>query len=382
MAHYSTADFNNVGQLLNILAGLGVVSLGGGAAYAGIKNYQNRFMEATAPDYLRPSKLVRNRSKDKRITINDAYLPNSEKTAQCIGMAMRQGYRKEASFNKEAWSWVGAIKGGLSGGGEKLPERTWGDYFAGRRWISDADQRNLERKGIEFRDTADIPANAPWTQKIQANLATAPALRSAWFLPAAAAIALGGGYLGYHGVNYINKLLGKRTKPTMDYSERARKIYDESAQYLKDVVEGKDLDKGSRNKKEASFTKKADPILSGDGSSSFWGLGALIGIPAAMWVTRQMRAFGSGIDSAKEELADRTHMMRAWQAAAKERQYDYNNFDAFLATEPLRDAAAKRIQKKERDFIRDTNKDDDNNNQLRYENYVFNNIRKDRDALT
>lgn len=384
--YYSSADYKNVGQLLNILAGLGVVSLGAGAAYSGIKNYQNRFMEATAPDYLRPSKLVRNRSKDKRITIDETYLPDTEKTAQCIGRAMRQSYQKKAGLNKVGFDWVGAFKAGIKE--DKNPERSWWDYFAGRDYISEGAEREYNRQGITFHDLSKLnDSNSTPFQRFKANLATAPAMRSAWFLPAATAAVLGGAYLGYHGVNYLNKLFGKHTRPTMDYSERARKIYNESAQYLKDTVEGKDLDEISRKKKkesikESSFIKSADPILSGNGSSSFWGLGALIGIPAAMWVARQMRAFGSGIDSAKEELADRTHMIRAWQAAAKERQYDYNNFDAELATEPLKDNTAKRIQKKERDFINETDKDDDNNNQLRYENYVFNNIRKDRNALT
>lgn len=392
--YYSSTDFKNIGQLFKILAGLGVVSFGAGAAYSGLKNYQNRYMEATSPDFLRPSKLVRNRAKDKKITIDDTYLPDTEKTAQLIGMNMKRAFTKSAVD-------LGAIIGGAVSGGvsaatapksKPLPERSWMDYFAGRRYITDSERAILKAKGVTFKDLdGATPDNSSALPRLQATLATAPNLRAAWFLPAATATALGMGYLGYQGVNYLNKMLGKREKPVMDYSEQAKQIYNESAKYLKDVAEGRDVDdpveKRRRRRaiktKKAEFTKESAPILSGDGTSSFWSLGGLaIGIPAALWTARQLRAFGSGVDSAREELADRTHMIRAWQAAAKERQYDYNNFNAELAEEPLNDATSKRIQKKEQDFIKETDKDDDNNNQLRFENYVFNKIRSDRDSLT
>lgn len=371
--YYSTADYNNTGQLFKILAGLGLLSLGGGAAYGGIKAFQNRFMEATAPDWLRPSKLVKNRSKDKQISIDDDWFagPSTAKTAQYLGNAFRGSFQKKADLS-------GAIKAFFA---PKGYERTWGDYFAGRDEITPAYERALNRKGVEIRTLESLnPSNSTAFQRFQANLSTAPAMRAAWFLPAATATALGLGYVGYKGVKYLDSLLG-RSKPKMDYSERAKQIYEESAKYLRDTAEGK-IGRRRKVAKEAMY-KQADPKVSGDGTSSFWSLGGLaVGIPAALFVARQMRNFGAGVNSAKEELADRTHMVRAWQAAAKERQYDYNNFDVELDNEPLTDARARKINKKQQQLLNDTAKDDDNNNQLRYENYVFNQIRNDRDNLT
>lgn len=381
--YYSSADYKNTGQLFQILAGLGLLSLGGGAAYGGLKAYQNRFMEATAPDWLRPSKLVKNRSKDKRITIDSDLFSGgdaSAKVASYLGDSFRGSFQKKATVGGSLMAAAG--KALISASGTTTPpyERTWGDYFAGRDEITPTKQRELHKQGIDIYDYDKLnPSNSTTGQRFQAWLSTAPGMRSAWFLPAATATVLGCGYLGYKGIKYLDKLLGK-TKPKMDYSERARQIYEDSAKYLKDTVEGR-IPEEKPVKKTAMF-KQATPMVSGDGSSSFWGPAALIGIPASLFVARQLRNFGAGINSAKEELADRTHMVRAWQAAAKERQYDYNNFDAELENEDALDPRAKKILRNQQKLFDDTAKDDDNNNQLRYENYVFNQIRNDRNGLT
>lgn len=381
MTYYSTADYKNTGQLFKILAGLGLLSLGGGATYGGLKAYQSRFMEATAPDWLRPSKLVKNRGKDKKISIESDWFAgsNNAKTAQYLGAALRGSFQKKATVGSAIATATG--KALLAAAGPAKYERTWGDYWGGRDEITPAQERALNRRGIEIRTLEKLnPSNSTSFQRLKASLSTAPAMRAAWFLPAATAAVLGGGYLGYRGIKYLDSLLG-RSKHKMDYSERARQIYEESAKYLRDTAEGK-IGKRRQKVKEA-FYKQADPKVSGDGSSSFWNLGALaIGIPASLFVARQMRNFGAGIESAKDELADRTHMVRAWQAAAKERQYDYNNFDVELDDEAAPNARAKKIQKQQNQLLQDTAKDDDNNNQLRYENYVFNKIRSDRDNLT
>lgn len=394
---FSSVDYNNTNRLLQTLTGLGLVSAGAGLTLGAIKNFRKRFLEATTPDLIQPSKLVRNRTKDKKLSLTGEFINprDTEKEAQYLGNKYK-GYLSK----KAARSWFTYFTGVddriLNREGRKEMARETMDDLAeeGGHWalgtkpITQSKIEADKAKGINYYtlDSVTNNPNAKWYEKLTANLATAPRLQPLWFLPAAAAIGLSGYGIGRWIANAGDKALGKN-KNYMRYSDDAQKVYDESAKYLRDVMNGKVSEEEAQKlmeeeeKKRKKLTKKSAALIAGDGTSSFFlNPWILAGIPAALWTAHQVRGFNAGINDAKEELADRTHMIRAWQAASKERQYDYNDLSADLLPEPIRDSRGKKIKRKEKKLL-DSVMDDDNNNQLRYENYIFNDLRNDSNAL-
>ena len=406
--HYSSADYNTVESLFDMLKGLGLLAFGGGLAYGGLKGYRKRFFEASAPELLQPSKFVRNRMKDKQIPIDPQYL-SSEDDDEDLEKQSSYLVHKFCKYaaGDEGWlEWLAhtigrkvrqfgeAASSGFRSAEEPLlskADRNWYEYVEQYRPLSSSDIRALDRKGVTLHSLDSARAQGGF-HRIKAELAARPGLRAAWFLPAATAVGLGGARLGYTTSQFIEKSLGK-PKSKLPYNNDAQKIYEQSAKYLKDVAEGKDVNdpiKKKKKKKTEDMQKESDAkeykppydkIVSGDGSSTFWGLSSLLGIPAAFFVARQLGNFNSGLSDVKDELADRTHMIRAWQAAAKERQYDYNDLASEIAPEPADDDTARRIIKNQKN-VEDNIIDDDNNNQLRYENFIFNEIRDDQNRLT
>lgn len=393
---FSSVDFNNTDRLLRTLAGLGLFSAGAGLTIGAIKNFKKRFLESTTPDLIQPSKLVRNRIRDKRLTLTGDYINprDTEKEAQYLGNKYKR------YLNKEARSWFTYFTGVddriLNREGRKEMAREAmndateeaGHWALGTQAITQNKMDADAAKGIQYYtlDSVTNNPNASWYQKLTANLSTAPKLRPLWFLPAAAVVGLTSYGVGKWIANAGNDALGKN-KNYMRYSEDAQKVYDESAKYLRDVMNGKVSEeeaqklKDEEEKKRKKLTKKSSALIAGDGSSSFFmNPWILAGIPAALWAAHQVRGFNAGINDAKEELADRTHMIRAWQAASKERQYDYHDMAADLLPEPVRDSRAKKIKRKEKKLL-DSVMDDDNNNQLRYENYIFRDLRNDSNKL-
>ena len=417
--HYTNVDMQTTESLFDMLKGLALLSVGGGLAYGGLKGLRNRFFEATAPEVVQPSALVRKRMKDNRILVDPQYLPNNEDDAEESELEKKSSYIVHA-FCKyaadptpepevkqdvlERWlrgigRWFYNVGAGISHGFQRQDEpvlskaeRNWYENVEGIRPLSQYDIADMNSRGIQLK-TLDSARTQGGLHQLKAELAARPGLRSMWFLPAATAIGLGGFALGRTTADLVEKALGK-SKPQMTYEEDAKKIYEESAQYLKDVADGKDVDDPEekyKKKKKKDLVKESNVqeskgyvpikrVVSGDGSSTFWGWSSLLGIPLALLVARQLGNFREGVLDVKNELADRTHMIRAWQAAAKERQYDYNDLASEISPEPMSDDTAKRILQKEKE-LQDRIKDDDNNNQLRYENYLFKGIRDDQDSM-
>ena len=414
--HYTDRDFKTTESLFDMLKGIALLSVGGGLAYGSLKGLQKRVFEATAPEIVQPSALVRKRMRDNRILVDPQYLPTNEETEdESSELEKKSSYlvhtfckyaadqAEDPSANQDVLEralrgigrWFYNVGAGISHGFQRQEEpvlskaeRNWYENVEGIRPLSQQDINDMYSRGIQIH-TLDSARSQGGLHHIKAELAARPGLRSMWFLPAATAIGIGGFALGKTTADLVEKALGK-SKPQMTYEDDAKKIYEESAQYLKDVADGKDVDDPEEKKKKKLVKESASKenggytpikqVVSGDGSSTFWGWSSLLGIPLALLVARQLGNFREGVVDVKNELADRTHMIRAWQAAAKERQYDYNELASEISPEPLSDDTAKRILQKEKE-LQDKIKDDDNNNQIRYENYLFKGIRDDQESM-
>ena len=421
--HYTDRDFKTTESLFDMLKGIALLSVGGGLAYGSLKGLRNRFFEATAPEVVQPSALVRKRMKDNRIFVDPHYLSHTDDDTEDNSDLEKKSSYLVHTFCKyaagaapdttadpaanqdvlERWlraigRWFYNVGSGISKGFKRQEEpvlskaeRNWYERVEGIRPLSAADISDMNARGIKLH-TLDSARTQGGMHRLKAELAARPGLRSMWFLPAATAIGIGGFSLGKTTSDLVEKALGK-SKPQMTYQDDAKQIYEESAQYLKDVADGKDVDDPEEIKKKKkklikesaskSTIKPYTPpkqVVSGDGSSTFWGWSSLLGIPLALLVARQLGNFREGVLDVKNELADRTHMIRAWQAAAKERQYDYNDLASELSPEPTDDDTARKILRKEKELQNKIQKDD-NNNQLRYENYLFKGIRDDQESM-
>ena len=301
---FSSVDYNNTARLVNTLAGLGLLSVGGGLLWHTIDNYKKRFLEATTPDLIQPSKLVRNRTNDKRLTLENDYINprDTEKEAQYLGNKYKSYMQKEG----RGWllKWVTGINfddktldqlGSKAGREELMSElANSGTSVAGRaslgtKNISQAKLNADAAKGITYHtlDSVNNNPKASLYQKLNANLAAYPRLQPLWFLPAAAAIGLTGWGLGKWMANTGDKALGKN-KNYMRYSDDAQKVYDESAKYLRDVMNGKVTEEElarleAEEEKKRKKLKKSAAFVSGDGTSNFWiNPWILAGIPLAL----------------------------------------------------------------------------------------------------
>lgn len=411
--HYTDVDFRTTESLFDMLKGIALLSLGSGLTYGSLKGLRKRVFEATAPEVVQPSALVRKRMKDSRIPVDPNYLPpidGNEQSQENADLEKESSYlvhkfckyaadpAPDPKANQDVLErllrgigrWFYNVGSGISHGFQRQEppvlskaERNWYENIEGIRPLKSEDIHDLNSRGVHLH-SLDEARERGGLYRLKGELAARPGLRSMWFLPAATAIGYTGFSLGRTTADLVENALGK-SKPQMTYEDDAKKIYEQSARYLKDVAEGKDVEdpEEKKKKKQSELTKESEAkpkFVSGDGSTTFWGWSSLLGIPLALLVARQFGNFREGVLNVKNELADRTHMIRAWQAAAKERRYDYNDLASEIVPEPISDDTAKKILKAEKD-LQDRIKDDDNNNQLRYENYLFKGIRDDQDSM-
>ena len=126
--------------------------------------------------------------------------------------------------------------------------------------------------------------------------------------------------------------------------------------------------------KKESSVKEAETALTGDGSTGFWQLSTIPGLLLAGWLAKQLKGVHKGVDDAKAELADRTHMLWAALAAQKERNYDYNGL--YIDTDDVSgDTSLDRKLNKKTVSMRDAMQPDNDYYQLAYENSKMNKIR-------
>ena len=378
---YNQKDFDNVSSLLNTLAGVGILSLGAGLTWGSVKALLKRMRERGRPVVMEPSKGFHNAYDANRIVVDNNYFPPEEKTAEYLVNEYRD-LVKEAdwSINPLEWDWVKAIINGYNKVDETVDKAN--------KLVTDAKNKDTytdigngiandiyyRLTGAREQDTSDpnikqlLPSDSVLTG-IKARLASRPALRSMWFLPGVVGAASAGWTGGNALVNWIDSLLGE-SKQRKDYSEQARKIYNESAKFLKDVSSGKIKPKMSKE----SSVKEAETALTGDGSTGFWQLSTIPGLLLAGWLAKQLKGVHKGVDDAKAELADRTHMLWAALAAQKERDYDYNGL--YIDTDDISgDTSLDRKLNKKTVSMRDAMLPDNNYAQLNYENAKMNKIR-------
>lgn len=380
---YNKQDSDNVSSLLNTLAGIGILSLGAGLTWGSVKALFKRMRERGRPVVMEPSKGFHNAYDANRIVVDNNYFPPEEKTAEYLVNEYRD-LIKEAdwSFNPLEWDWIKAIINGYNKVDETVTKarevvNKAGDpntYTEAGQGLSNEIYRILT--GASKQDVNDsennlqrlLPTDSLMTG-IKARLATRPALRSMWFFPGAVGAAAAGWTGGNALVNWIDSLLGE-SKQRKEYSEQARKIYNESAKFLQDVSSGKIKPK---MKKESSV-KEAETALTGDGSTGFWQLSTIPGLLLAGWLAKQLKGVHKGVDDAKAELADRTHMLWAALAAQKERDYDYNGL--YVDTDDISgDTSLDRKLNKKTVSMRDAMLPDNNYSQLNFENSKMNKIR-------
>lgn len=401
----SIKDWNNTNSLINALAGLGILSLGAGLTWGSAKALLKRLKENRRPVVMQPSKGLHNAYEANRISIADDYFPPEEKEA-CYRVNRYRSLIKEAKWGpslsevwkaiSDWWKGPGIIDKGVEataningaaraarGAAETISNTV--DKFGKPKTYSEAGEAMEKGIGSYFTGAEDIPiteANAKdyiqftkddsWWDRTKGMLAQRPKLAPLWFLPAAVG-AVGLSFTGGNSlVEWIDDLLGK-SKQRSEYKEDAKRIYEESAQFLKDVASGKV--KPKMKKESAVRPSPGATVTAGDGTvNPLFNIMLLLGIPAAGLLAKQLRGAARGHEDAQEELADRTHMLWAALAAQKERDYDYNGL--YVDVDKLDGAIAKdrRLNKKTTE-MRNNMKPDNNQDQLRWENAQMGKIR-------
>lgn len=378
---YHENDKANVSALLQILAGLGILSAGAGLGWGSLKAFRKRMQEAQMPSVIQPSKALHNSLDSNRINISSEYFPDQDledsgevKTAAALvqtyqEMIKRSSWEDPLNFNGLT-EWGNSVGEWFSGLGGRLVNGF-------RDWTTGAYDHKVVPNVDGYKR---LPTNATFQDKVEANLAQYPGLRALWFLPAATAVT-GLGFMGGHKVaDIIDGLIGKAQQRSF-YNEKARKIYEESAKYLKDVAAGKVKIKEKKNKDSKDEKEQVkESAYTGDGTSGaagfFFTPSFVLGLLGAGWLAKQMKGMCLGSEEAEQELADRTHMLWAALAAQKERNYNYNGLQIDVEEEPHVTSRDKKLHQQSQK-LRDSVGDDNNKYQLAYENQ---NIGKLRDA--
>lgn len=417
---YNNADGNRTNSLLNILLGLGTLSLGAGITVGSLKAFINRFREQRRPVFMQPSKGLHNAYEANRIAIDSSYFPPELKEAsykikQYGQFVKRAGIREMASreIRNEARKHVG-----LKPVEPSFSENLWNGYEAVAEllfapWKNQANQLGASAVNAVNETAEAVQKQAPevgagigkgannavsvfftgsgshtfkpdevenYTQlgpedstwdHFKGYLSQKPSLWPLWFFPGA----VGAVGLGWKGgtalVDWIDSLLGK-SKQEKEYSEQAKKIYEESAKLLKDVSSGKI--KPKMEKESSTHPAPGSTAETGFGNVGFPIIQGIAGLLLAGALAKQMSGAFKGHEDAQEELADRQHMLWAALAAQKERDYDYNG----LYIDPdniLSDVSKDRKLNKKTTQMRSVLGPDDDKGQLRWENAQMSKIR-------
>ena len=390
-------DAANTSALLNALVGLGLLSAGTGMTVRGIKALRNRVTELPIATIKKPSRFVQKQDRLRKILLNPDYTATgTDDTADVVKGASAKVNQYRTCLEKDSawqdylpWNWGKLLDRAAVGVGGELAQKLWeGTSGAAKRTITD------DMIGTAPWQYREIKKNAPLKERIIGNLSTHPGFRSLWFLPGATA-SIGLGYLG--GDQLMSKLddmLGS-AKMRSVYKNKAEKIYQQSVKYLQDVAAGKiktkKEDEDEEQVKEGSFTKGATtgsapapkpPVeaVTGNGGSNFLlHPNILLALILAGLTAKQIKGGIRGYDAAKRELADRTHLQRAFQAAQKEREGDYNGLHLELDPEPTLTPQDKSLYRKTNKLVSDTEKNV--NPSLRYENYQMERIRNGRNNI-
>lgn len=395
--YVNNTDYNNVGKLLSALAGLGLLSAGAGMTVRGIQSLRNRVTELPISVIKKPSRFVQKQDRLRKILLNPNYtasgVPEPEDETVKTSSAKVSRYcnllEKDSAWQDWLpWNWSKILDTGTKNVGAELARKAW-------EGLSGAATRTItpDQIGTGPKQYREIKKDAPLGERIKGNLATHPGFRSLWFLPGATA-AIGLGYMGGDQLmSKIDDLLGS-AKMRSVYKDKAEKIYQQSVKYLQDVAAGKiktKKDEEDEQVKESSFKKEAvtggkpapaPPIeaITGNGSSAFlWSPNLLLALILAGLTAKQIKGGIRGFDAAKRELADRTHLQRAFQAAQKEREGDYNGLHLELDPELALTPQDKSLARKTNRLISDTEKNI--NPALRYENYQMENIRSKQNRI-
>lgn len=386
----NNTDYKNVGALLNTLVGLGLLAGGAGMTARGVQSLRNRVTELPIAITRRPSRFVQKQDRLRKILLDPKYTApvTEEESLEQNKSASVNVNRYCTLLEKKADSsfWEGLSMlwpgnwGGMAERGASTAGRTLGEWL----WDATAGTTTVDVHDPEIRKRySEIPADAPLGDRIKAQLAAKPGLRSLWFLPGATA-AIGLGYMG--GDQLMSKLddmLGS-AKMRSEYKNKAEKIYQKSVKYLQDVAAGRVKREAPAEEqvKESSFTKQADPkyVSSGNGVSGFvLHPNFLLALILAGLTAKQIKGGIRGFDAAKRELADRTHLQRAFQAARREREGDYNGLHLEMDPEPVLTPHDKSLSRKSNKLVADTEKNLDP--MLRYENYQMERIRSKQNSL-
>ena len=339
---------------------------------------------------MQPSKGLHNVYDSNRISIDNSYFPPELKEASYKVQQYSEPVKQaEWSINPFRWDATQDALGWLLRGAGELNTVSSNLKETGKSIAKATEPIRDPKKlgdnianGINYLITGAMPQeldpkyytrlkeDAPLWDKVKGSLAQRPALRPLWFLPAA----VGAAGIGWKGgnalVEWLDSLLGK-SEQRKEYSEEARRIYNESAKLLKDVASGKIKPK---MEKESSLTKTAVTGVAGFGDGNMYILQSILGLIAAGMVAKQLRGVSKGISDSQEELADRTHMLWAALAAQKERDYDYNGLYVDMDPTMIDMSKDKKLNKKTND-MRNNMKPDNDPAQLRWENGQMRKIR-------
>lgn len=391
-------DYSNVASLLKALAGLGIFSVGAGLTTSSLSALKNRVMELPLSTIRQPSHFVQRNDKLKKVLLNQKYtLPTepvipTEKTSAYRVNKYREAFSKQAGLD---WisslnpaNWLGSIEDQLVNKAVPAVVGGVGEFFTGANY-QDIDKKDIGAIGSKQRYW-QIPEKAKTKERVIGNLARVPGIRSMWFLPGATA-AVGLGFVGGSRLgDAIDDMLGRSSMRSV-YGDKAQKVYQKSVQYLQDVVSGKikpedakkkKEDKEEEQTKEGSFVKSSETVntFTGSGGSNFiLNPSFLVALMLAGLTANQIKGGIRGYSDAKKELADRTHLQHAFQAAQKERDGTYNNLHLELDPEPVVTPTDKSLSNTTRRLMKNT-ESKNLDPLLRYENYQLEAIRNKRNA--
>lgn len=305
--YYNDTDKQNTDAAIQAIANLGLLSLGGGIAYGGIRNLLKRLRENRTAYETLPSKYVRNAYDSQRIGVDNELLSMSEKKATIADWLFGNTYTKDDIST----------------------------YLTGAYKIKDMtpdEKRHIKHVNSDTSSFGDT---------ISATLASQPMLRPLWSIPSAMLATYGGAHIGAKAVNALNNIVLGQDEQSMPYYDEAKKIYEESAKYLRDVESGKIQAKKTKSSsaKPNTFNKSAgDEDYSGDGKSTPFSPTnpwLYAGIGLAGLTINQIKNLLSGYNNFEPEESSKANLIRAWQATKNNRPYNYtDDLEIALEDEP------------------------------------------------